>query len=322
MVCAETTLWSSMEYFANRYPEYRPVLPKSIHSMLSNTSMQRQLPSSGLNGLQISYALKEFGFGVKLYSADSYTESVLLDMIKIYVESGIPVIAAISNDAEVNHVVNLIGRTKFTPEASFKFTPIIKFNSGSVLYDYYEQTSDYMSVDDNFQPYMIMPLKDPASNYVPINAKWKDCHIIAAIVPLHPRVYMEGDRAKQLAIQTLKVHDKVFKIPNLILRVLLSSSRSFKHSISLNPDLNNVIKTLIVNIDMPKFVWIAEVGTIDSFLNGKATGMILMDATEPKKTASLACLLENDYIGAIIGVHGRYPLPLQPFKIHHNLKPF
>jgi hypothetical protein len=73
---------------------------------------------------------------------------------------------------------------------------------------------------------------------------------------------------------------------------------------------------------MPKFVWIAEVGTIDSFLKGKATGMILMDATEPKKTARLAYLLENTYIGAINGVHGRYPLPLQPFNIHHNLKPF
>lgn len=323
MVCAETTLWSSMEYFANKYPEYRPVLPKRIHSLLSTTSMQRQVPSSGLTGLQISYALKEFGFGVKLYTANSHTPQVLLNMIKMYVESGIPVVTALSNNDGINHVINVVGRTQFELPAGFDFTPIKTMQSGSVLYDYYEQPSKYLTIDDNFEPYIPIPLDNPACNYIPINDKWKDCEIVAAIVPLHQRVYMEADRARQLAIQTLSMHDRLYNLPSSVIRVLLSSSRSLKHSISLNPDLDNITKTLIVNLDMPKFVWIAEVGTVDSFLNNKATGMILMDATEPKKTAILAYLLENTYIGPINdGQVSRYTLPLQPFNIHYNLNPF
>lgn len=311
-----------MEYFANKYPDYRPVLPKRIHSILSNTSMQRQVPSNGLNGSQISYALKEFGFGVKQYTANSYTEPVLLNMIKIYVESGIPVVAALSNKDGINHVVNITGRTEFELPVDFKFAPIKTLSTGSVLYDYYDQPSKYLTIDDNFQPYTTIPLHDPACNYVPFNSKWRDCKIIGAIVPLHPKVYMEADRARQLAIQTLFGHDTMYDLPTSVLRVLLSSSRSFKHSISINRDIDNITKTLIVNLEMPKFVWIAEVGTVDSFLKNKATGMILMDATEPKKTAILAYLLENTYIGEINGQFDRYTLPLPPFNIHHNLKPF
>ena len=42
---------------------------------------------------------------------------------------------------------------------------------------------------------------------------------------------------------------------------------------------------------MPKFVWIAEVGTRESFAAaGKATGMLLMDATEPEKDRNTGLL--------------------------------
>lgn len=323
MVCAETMIWSTMEYFANRYPEYRPVLPKRIHSLLSNTSMQRQVPSTGLTGLQISYALKELGFGVKVYSSKSYGKDLFLEIIKIYIESGIPVITAISNDDGINHVINIIGRTEFSKSGAFQFKPIYTLQSGSVLYDYYDQEATYITIDDNFQPYIQIPLNNPAQNYVALsNAEWENCKIMAAIVPLHPRIYLEADRAKKLAIQALLLYDSLYRLPSSVFRVLLSSGRSFKHSISLNTDLNSVTKTLIVNLDMPKFVWIVEVGTVESFSQNKATGMILMDATEPKKMTILAYLLENTYIGEINGADDRYSLPLPPFEIFNNLKPF
>lgn len=31
ITCAETTLWAMMEYFGNKYPEYKPVLPSHIY---------------------------------------------------------------------------------------------------------------------------------------------------------------------------------------------------------------------------------------------------------------------------------------------------
>jgi hypothetical protein len=321
MVCAETTIWSVMEYFSNRYSDYEATLPKKIHGLLSATSVERQLPSSGLTGLQISYALKELGFGVKLYSSSPKPEDqeAILDIIRIYVESGIPVVTAISNDKGVAHVLNIVGRTQFVSE--LLDIPVDTLIKGSRIFNYYSQEAKYLVIDDNLPAYSPISLDDPACNYE--HPDWTACKIIAAIVPLHKRIYMEANRAKALAKLSLQNFDgAIKKLPNLALRVLLSSSRSFKHSVSINPDLDVVHKTIINNLNMPKFVWIAEVGTRESFAAGKATGMLLMDATEPKKTEILAYFLENTYIGKINGKITEYTLPLRPFKIHQNLKSF
>ena len=53
MVCAETAVWATMEYFGNRYAEYSPVRPSHIIKLLKNQSFSRQLPSSGLTSEQI-----------------------------------------------------------------------------------------------------------------------------------------------------------------------------------------------------------------------------------------------------------------------------
>src|SRR5690606_10836696 len=61
--CAETSLWAIMEYFSNKYSDYQPVLPSKIIRTLNQVSSERQIPSKGLNIAQMSYSLKEFGFG-------------------------------------------------------------------------------------------------------------------------------------------------------------------------------------------------------------------------------------------------------------------
>jgi hypothetical protein len=321
MVCAETTIWSAMEYFSTRYPEYRPILPRKIHSILANTTMERQIPSNGLNGLQMSFALKELGFGAKIYYAsqdDEFRYNQLLDFIKIYVESGIPLMALMTNNTGIAHVVNIVGRTDFV--SPILTIPITTLKNGGQVFNFYSREAKYLLIDDNHHPYMEVPLEDPACNYV--KPEWKDCKIIGAVVPLHKKIYMEVLRARELALTSLNTFDSLIKLPTLCLRLLLSSTRTFKHSVAHNPDLTQDYKTLLLGLNMSKFVWIAEVGTPESFAAGKATGMLLMDATEPKKNQILAYLLENTYIGKIGGEIKVLSLPLQPFKMHHNLKPF
>ncbi|MDP2421333.1 hypothetical protein [Sediminibacterium sp.] len=314
MVCAETTVWSLLEYFSTKYAEYHPVLPKTIHQILSVTSMQRQVPSSGLTALQISYALKELGFGVKNYISNTFDFKTI---IKIYIESGIPVVIAIKNDKGVAHVFNLSGRTAYQAKG-FAYTALDTLADGVDLLNYYEPPARYLAMDDNQAPYDSILLDDPACNYT--NENWKDCTIVAAIIPLHRRIYKDAQKAQSSAIQHLKWLAKHTTLPpDVVLRLLLSSSRSFKSSIAQNPDLPSDIKTLILGIDMPKFVWIAEIGTPDSYNVGQATGMILMDATEPNKSENLACFLENTYIGIQDGKIGIYSITLPPFRMHTNL---
>lgn len=59
--CAETTIWSLLEYFGNKYPEYRPILPSHIIHQLQKFSFKRQLPSDGLTAEQIAFVLREVG---------------------------------------------------------------------------------------------------------------------------------------------------------------------------------------------------------------------------------------------------------------------
>ncbi|MEP7372352.1 MAG: hypothetical protein ABI675_03115 [Chitinophagaceae bacterium] len=321
MVCAETTIWATMEYFSTRYPEYQPMLPREIHKILATTTMERQVPSNGLNGLQMSFTLKELGFGVKIYSSGKNSakeQEDLLDLIKIYVESGIPLMALMRNDYGTAHVVNVVGRTDFVTKVSP--VPILTLPNGGQVSNYYNQDAKYLLVDDNHRAYADVPLDNPSCKYT--GTEWMDCKIIGAVVPLHKRIYMEAIRAKKLALMGLSQFDKLFKLPNICIRLLLSSTRTFKHSVAHNPDLSPEHKTILLSLNMPKFVWIAEIGTQDSFANDKATGMLLLDATEPKKNEILAYLLENTYIGKVRDKVEVLSLPLPPFQIHQNLNLF
>ena len=109
--CAETTLWAIMEYFGNKYPEYKPVLPSQIINVLKQVSTERQIPSNGLNIQQIAFALKEFGFGTKVYSKEVYGETLFKRLFSTYIESGIPIISAVENRpvGNIGHVLISIG---------------------------------------------------------------------------------------------------------------------------------------------------------------------------------------------------------------------
>ena len=107
--CAETTIWGIMEYFGNRYVEYRPTLPSKIHKALENISIERQLPSAGLTMDEISYTLKSFGFGTRIYSHERYKS--INNIIDCYIESGIPVLTGLeSKTNEQGHIVITVGK--------------------------------------------------------------------------------------------------------------------------------------------------------------------------------------------------------------------
>ena len=58
----------------------------------------------------MSYLLKEFGFGPKLYSRDVFGED-FESLLSCYIESGIPVIVALQNENAHNRI----------PPEKFKF---------------------------------------------------------------------------------------------------------------------------------------------------------------------------------------------------------
>ncbi len=72
--CAETSVWSLMEYYGTLYENYRVVLPSMISSWASKELPERSLPSEGLTYSQISSLLKTFDLEPRIYERGAYRD--------------------------------------------------------------------------------------------------------------------------------------------------------------------------------------------------------------------------------------------------------
>ncbi|MEY3498733.1 MAG: hypothetical protein RL308_402 [Bacteroidota bacterium] len=322
--CAETTIWAIMEYFGTKYPDYKPALPGVIHITLKSVSVQRQLPSNGLTMDQISFALREFGFGTRIYSFDPYDEQIY-SIVDSYVESGIPVIIGLESK-NLGHVVICIGKKN---EDRIDYRRVKKRNlriNGSEL-NYYS-TSDipslYVIQDDNLIPYRLIDLMKPGEHYD--DDESKAYTIDSVVVPLYPKIYLESVVAKSLALEILKDTTVGYQMPTgFVFRFYLTSSRSFKRHIGELEYLDKDIKNSILITKMPKFIWISEFYNKTEYKKQikKALALIVLDATEANRESIDAlifagypdrcvCVNENNFVT----LHHRF----ENYRYYSNLK--
>lgn len=333
ITCAETTVWSTMEYFGTKYPEYTPVLPSKIIDVLKNLSIERQIPSQGLTVDQISFAIKKFGFGAKLYSKAVYGED-FKRLFNTYVESGVPVIVAVDNynyDGEIGHAVLCIGHSDVAEKevGELKEKEIINSSIGDQLrkrsikcFDYGDIDMEYVFIDDNFPAYQRALLDKPVEHYR--DKEWEKCEVTNFIVPLYPKIYLEAFEARNLIYQLI-AYEKFELVPDdsdVYVKIFLTSSRSYKNEMSINR-LDEEAKDAILQTPMPKFIWVAELGTKESVEKNCANGIIILDATEANLNdfrPLILCLSNNNFIpsGNKFGFFKKYELPLSQFKNYKN----
>jgi hypothetical protein len=314
ITCAETTIWSVMEYFGNKYAEYSPILPSKVNEILGRFAFERLIPSKGLTAAQISYALREIGFGVKIYSSNSY-KSDFFSLLRTYVESGIPVVGIIQNSKGIGHALNIIGR-KNIDNALIAGLSRNKTITGNVnIFDFSDLDLEYVYVDDNYPPYRTSKLSIPANYYN--DPKWSGCSITNFIVPLYPKIYLEAGEARKMAITLIEALGLVTN-KDILIKTFLASSRSFKNSLSLNSSLQADAKELLINTPMPKFIWVTELSDKTLILKDFANGMLILDATEPKRAGIIAALIEGFYISNDLTTFAKITLPLHPFSMYNN----
>lgn len=287
LTCAETSIWSVMEYFGNKYPEYKPVLPSQIITTLSKTASQRLLPSEGLNIYQISLALKEYGFGTMIYSSDAYDPIDFKRIFNYYIESGIPIIANLQNN-RIGHVVVFIGHENYEDRALNDITTsysLLNSNGQIDIIDFADIPKRYVIIDDNYPPYQMSTFESPSSYYQ--DTKFKDLKITNFVVPLYQKTYLEASKAHKLVLSVLKNDYIGYNIPNtfengkdnLLLRLFLTSNRSFKSNVLLNSLMDEKLKDILLLSPMPKFIWVAELSNKSLYSQKKAFGYIIVDAT-------------------------------------------
>ncbi|NGF77378.1 hypothetical protein G5B10_15935 [Fluviicola sp. SGL-29] len=324
--CAETSLWAIMEYFSNKYSDYQPVLPSKIIRTLNQVSSERQIPSKGLNIAQISYALREFGFGTRIYSKQQYTTE-FEGLLSCYIESGIPIIVAIEGGS-IGHALLAIGHEKIQNDEIDKITPFITVAAKNIeIYDYDTIKKNYIFIDDNQPAYQKASLDKPAIHYN--NPEWDSCRVTYFIAPLYPKIYLEAYEAKNYIRNFIITGpEPLNNNSQVLLRFYLASSRSFKDAIAKNDSFQEDLKSIIIETPMPKFIWVAEVSSRDLIKEKKANGIIIVDATEANiyfnKPLILAAYQEKLILfDEISGNLESNVLPLQDFRIfEHNLNDF
>lgn len=281
ITCAETTLWAIMEYFGSRYVEYHPILPSKIHKVLSGKKTERQIPSLGLFPTDISFALKEFGFGSRIYSEEQFRDD-FKSILAIYIESGIPVVVLIEN-GPVKHAVLCVGRERFD-HRQLRTAPseLRKFEDGTSINFRLNSKIDrkYVFVDDNMPVYQLSSLYTPCSNYQ--DEKWKKCQISHLVVPLHSKIYLEAFEAKKFILEYAAnfLSENVLQDQATFFRIFLASSRSFKDALVEDDVMDKGTREFILDTPMPKFIWVAELSDENMIRRKLARGLILLDATE------------------------------------------
>lgn len=298
--CAETTIWSLMEYFGNRYAEYNPLLPSAIMKRLQRFSYKRQIPSDGLTAEQIAFVIREVGFGTMIYSnkkPDSF--SIALSMI---IESGIPVVGVLKSE-KLGHAVNVVGRECDDRKAFLAASAFIKDSGDLILYDFHQGNRNYVIIDDNRPPYQLASLQNPCNYYN--DASWDECRLQSIIVPLYSKIYLDPIRARKNFL--VVIQSSMLKLSHEephVIRMFLASSRSYKAYIANNEGLNQDLKSIILSLAMPKFVWVAELSSGEKFQTNQIVGLLLQDATDPAEYSHSSVFQE---ISVFFGLsYGKY----------------
>ncbi len=234
------------------------------------------LPSNGLTVEQISYVLKDFGFGTVIYSKEVDGLDFLQDLA-VYVESGIPVIVAIENsNSTIVHAILIIGREKIS-----KTKLITVFNETDEIIHQSVLNLQYVFQDDNLNPYTLATLSKPAIAYGR-RSSFYSCTITSFVVPLYKKIYLEAKLARSfiLAIFEDKRYGGKKTNEQYLFRPFLASNRSFKQHIACLEKMDVELKNYIISLSMPRFIYCGEFLTKNDVVNETVSSLVILDATE------------------------------------------
>lgn len=284
-VCAHVSMWSILRYYGRKNYGYRDALMGDIVESVRR-EVERKVPSHGLSVDQIADIFSQYSFSPMLRGDSKHKLPFFKNEILSYIESGIPVVAAINGK---QHAVSVMG---------YK-TLDIKKMSASELTRYKETTSNivfYSSlatgiyvIDDNYMPYRIVDRDIPSSGEEIDYAMSEISHIV---VPYCEKVLFDYHQIYESFMEAYTQRIMRFDKDTLICKMYIISSNNLKVQASQS-DMNEALKEAILRVDMPKFVWCVDLGTLDEVKNGMISHRLIADTTPSTKSKDIWLLFHN-----------------------------
>jgi len=319
--CAESSLWSFLEYLGNRYRQYLPLLPSEIVHELFPISSHRSLPSKGLNIYEVSKFLHNNKCDCVIDRASYVDEHnkikinyFRLFLLKIYIESGIPVYVFLDDNKGLGHAVLIIGHMDRYDHITLPLAP------DKVWQDVSYFKKKMVVIDDNKPQYQIGELE----NLIQYNQNYKiDRYIV--VLPRH--TYLDAQAAFFLC-------SKVFNDNNVglkkfgkkwLTRLLMTGSRSFKRFLLERSGLHDAFKKYFAFMPLPKFIWVSEIYETEDFQaeEKSCSGLLIMDAKGSNSLSSVLWYNVGDKLVVRNGLGWTGIKKIKSFKMNtykHNLK--
>ena len=337
MTCAETALFNLIQYYSQKYAEYRLLMPNEILKIIEKTSSERVLPSKGVDDVCMAKVLQSAYLHPILYRSENEEDADFDELFYAYVESGIPFILGVPEHSvicighgKVDFKVEQHSLREIIKEENIEGTNIYYLNTASLV-------DEYIFMDDNRAPYYISTIDKLTkyyynnSNNIIENEDLIDDNIFSVdgndnyynhveyspdtiqnikkqcdclIVPLYKRIFLDASRAKSiLDWNFLKNSDFIQHIQDsyddktwgnhvdnpLVWRMYLASSNSYK-DFKCRYAISDKMYEYYANESFPRFIWVLEIGTLETFSDKKARVEILLDATSSKNSDTWAIL--------------------------------
>lgn len=256
-ICAHVAVWSINNYYANKYPNYNL---KSIAQIAEIAPMYlgRKTPSHGLNLLQISEMFSKLGFYPLVLQKNTHNPNEFFQAVYSYIESGIPMVGAMT---QKEHAVAIIGHSKIDEDKIANATEFI-IN----IADYLE---DFIISDDNELPFS--KISRGAHKYV-----FDDLDYV--IIPLYEKMYINANSVYE-RVKAI-IESNVLNIKEQILvRIYLTSTRSLKRETLEKKSMNETLKSIILRLHMPQFVWCVDICNKEEYFQELTSSRIIIDST-------------------------------------------
>lgn len=261
-MCGHISTWSILKFMSNEHTGYREV---NIGEVIDSVPEQsnRKLPSHGLSLYQMAEIFKQYGITPVIVEKEKGKEEEFYRELLCYIESGIPVVAAINSKS---HSISVIGHGEVNLD-------LLEGMSGFI--DSTKLITSLIGIDDNKFPYLTIPV---GNSKVKSEYTLEDIDFI--ISPLYNRVHQEYkvlyERVKiYLTTKNLQINS------NSVIRIFLASANSVKSRAMEDDEMNLVLKDIIISTEMPKLVWCVEISEYEAYKRRKVTARMLIDSTSP-----------------------------------------
>jgi len=130
----------------------------------------------------------------------------------------------------------------------------------------------FVAIDDNYLPYKL--IKKNQSDY------YNFSDIDSFVVPLTDKMYLTSKIVREKVLGLFKIRNPPINIDNeSVIRIFLTSRKSYKEKINKNQSINGSLKEIILRLELPRFVWIAEIYNINEYEDKLVSKSIIIDST-------------------------------------------